>query len=619
MRAQALSPRFPFSLSLVLAACTADKDASSPDNKDTSAVVDTDTDTGDTDTTPGWPAQPTILDNVTVVDASGVRAGQALVLAGDEIWAVVDAGGSWPDDAAVSDLGGHYVIPGLIDAHVHVFLSGSTYWVGDTLAANLEAQLAWGVVGVADLAGPVELFDLRDQIRSGERLGPRIWATGPFLTAIGSHPCENVNDQRSCYFVDHEMTPAEAVARLERSDGLKVALADADFTSWPTPRLDLGDLAEIIDAAGDKPVWVHIDEPDDLADADAAGAAVMAHPIFSEAVSSYPDVPTTSAISAAANVGALVDGSLLAEDLRHTPAAVQDAWALLEASPELLVPGFVDESAEWAASTVSNMETAVAEGRTVLPGSDAGHWFVPHGVSLHRELSDLVDAGMTPLEAITAATATNAAALGWDDLGHIGAGYRADFVVLTEDPSVDIGATRAISAVWLGGAPLDLEAPLAPAPATDGFCVDSGDCAGGQRCDLVEHVCRDSCDQLYAFTDECGPDGFCMAADAYAASEGVCHPGDRCDLYAQDCAPAYYGENCTPYDVDTNLCVASGPQAAGQRCSVVDPAWACQQGGYCSRVDYRCYTLCDPDETTPGCRCVRQDAADGRAGFGLCL
>lgn len=609
MPPQPLSRRFPFSLSLLLVSCVPEKGTGNTDTDDTV----------DTDTAPEWPAAPTVLDNLTVVDASGVRAGRALILAGDEIWAVTDARQPWPADASVQDLSGQYVIPGLIDAHTHLFHSGSLSWVGDTLAANLQAQLAWGIVGVADLGSPVEIFELRDQIAAGQRLGPRIWATGPFLTATGAHPCENVRDTHLCVFVDQDTSPAEAVAALSRADGLKVALADAGFTPWPTPRLDLGDLAEIIAAAGDTPVWVHIDEPADLADADAAGAAVMAHPIFSEAVSTYPAVTTTSAVSAMANLGALVDGRLLQEDLSHTPAAVQAAWALLHEQPELLLDGFVDESAGWEAATRANLALAVSEGRTILPGSDAGYWFVPHGVSLHRELVALVDAGMSPLEALTAATATNAAALGWDDLGHIGAGYRADFVILSEDPSADIDATRAISAVWLAGVPLDQRPDAAPEPTPDGFCLDSGDCTSGQRCDRVDHVCRAACDDLYAFTDTCGADGFCMSADAYQETDGVCHPGDGCDPYAQDCEPSYYQDNCTPYDVDTALCVASGPQGAGQACSLLDPARACRQGMYCSRVDYRCYVLCDPAESTPGCRCVRQDGADGWAGFGLCL
>lgn len=579
-------------------------------------------DTGDPDTGSPvtWPRAPTILDRLTVVDSSGPRPDQALVLVSDEIWAVMDAEQDWPPDAMVVDLHGRYAIPGLIDAHVHLFHSGSTTWVGETLSANIRAQLAWGVLGVADLGSPVEIFTLRDQVALGSRIGPRIWATGPFLTATGSHPCETRYDEHLCLFADQERTPSDVVAVLNDADGLKVALADADFTSWPTPRLDLGDLAEIVTAAAGKPVWAHIDEPADLSDAAAAGVAVMTHPIFSESVSVYPDVVTTSALGAAANVGHLLSGELLDEDLSQTPAEVVAAWSWLSDSPGSFIPGFVEESADWAADTEANVATAISSGQTLLAGSDAGYWFIPHGVSLHRELEGLVAAGMTPLEALTAATATNAEALGWSDMGHLDAGYRADFVILTADPLADIRATRAIESVWQGGTQLDLGVERSPAAATDAFCLSDRDCAGVQVCDLVDHRCRRSCADPYIIMDSCGPDAFCMPTDALSTTtDGVCHPGDACDLYTQDCAPSYYGANCSPHDVDTNRCIVSGPRQAGQSCSYLDPTLACQQGLFCSWIDARCYEMCDPSTTTPGCDCRMQMASPGVPWFGLCL
>jgi hypothetical protein len=226
---------------------------------------------------------------------------------------------------------------------------------------------------------------------------------------------------------------------------------------------------------------------------------------------------------------------------------------------------------------------------------------------------------MTPLEALTAATATNAEALGWSDMGHLDAGYRADFVVLTADPLADIRSTRAIESVWQGGALLDLDIARAPAAATDAFCLSDAECAGAQVCDLVDHRCRSACADPYIIMDSCGSDAFCMSTDGLSSTDGVCHPGDACDLYAQDCAPSYYGANCSPYDVDTNRCIQSGPRQVGQGCSYLDPTLACQQGLFCSWIDYRCYEMCDPSTTTPDCTCRMQQASSGVPWFGLCL
>lgn len=114
-----------------------------------------------------------------------------------------------------------------------------------------------------------------------------------------------------------------------------------------------------------------------------------------------------------------------------------------------------------------------------------------------------------------------------------------------------------------------------------------------------------------------------MPADGGADSEGVCHAEDTCDLYAQDCAPAYYGRACVPYDHDTSACWWGGPRTEGEACTWDDPATACRPGLFCSWIDATCYALCDPDAADPGCasgqRCVRQEAADGVPWFGLCL
>ena len=564
-----------------------------------------------------WPAGAVVLDDVVVVDARGAREGAAVVIVGDEIWGVTDAGQGWPDDATVTNLGGLTVIPGLVDSHVHIFHSGASWWVGDTLADNLAAQLAWGVVAVADLGSPVEVFALRDAIAAGRVRGPRIFATGPFLTAEGSHPCESVVDDTLCRFVEGD--GPEEVAALAEADGIKVALADADFTDWPTPRLDLGDLGEIVGASAG-PVLAHVDEEDDALDALAAGVAVLAHPVFAADLDETPDGPVISTFGAFSGTGALLDGSLLDEDLSATPAAVRESWEWLADHPGAFADGWAAGSAEWDAHARANVALGVTEGREIVAGSDAGYWWVPHGVGLHRELDGLVAAGMTPLEALAAATSVPAALFGWDDLGFVDAGYRADLVVVEGRPDRDIAAARAIVAVYLGGepwerGPLVVEGADADAGA---FCLDEGDCADGV-CDLVAHTCTAGCDETYDRVGACDEETWCAPLDGLdSTADGACRAGDGCDLYAQDCAPASYGENCAPVDVDTNVCWPAGPRRAGQSCSWSDADLYCEQGLYCSWVTYKCYTLCDPDVASACASCTLQ-TIEGVPWFGLCL
>jgi hypothetical protein len=103
-------------------------------------------------------------------------------------------------------------------------------------------------------------------------------------------------------------------------------------------------------------------------------------------------------------------------------------------------------------------------GVPVLAGTDAPNPGTAHGASMHREMELLVEAGLTPVEALTAATSTPARAFGLDDRGRIAPGLRADLVLVAGDATRDILVTRAIETVWKGGARLDRREPAA-APA----------------------------------------------------------------------------------------------------------------------------------------------------------
>lgn len=562
-----------------------------------------------------WPDPLRILDQVRVVDADGPRADQAVLISHGRIWDVRGAGGDWPDHAVVEDWQGHSVVPGLIDSHVHLFHSGSTWWVGATLEANLRAQLAWGVVGVADLGSPTEVFDLRDRVAAGELAGPRIWATGPFLTAVGSHPCESWNDPSLCRFVDGD--GAAAVAELWRADGIKLAQTDGSVWGETEPALAADDLADILAAAtaAGQPVWAHVDGPDDAILVADAGASVQAHVVFEATESAGTALPLISTTGAFSGVPELVDGGLLADDLQHTPDAVVDAWTWLAANPDAFADGWIDAHRAWTLTGNGNLATAIEANRPVLAGSDAGYWFVPHGLGLHRELAALVDQGMDPVAALASATALPAQTLGWSDLGAIQPGMRAELLIVSGDPSTDIRALRDIQRVVLAGE--DWSGALDRETWAGGLCLDDEDCAGGTRCDQVSQTCGAACSPTWDRHGSCDAESFCMPSDGLDASTGVCHGGDACDLLDQDCAPGHYGANCVPVDTDTNRCWPSGPRTHGQSCSWTDPSLYCEQGAFCSWVDHRCYALCDPDSPSacPGCT---QQSVDGQPWFGIC-
>jgi imidazolonepropionase-like amidohydrolase len=108
------------------------------------------------------------------------------------------------------------------------------------------------------------------------------------------------------------------------------------------------------------------------------------------------------------------------------------------------------------ANASASIAIAKAAGLQILAGTDANNdagapWNPEFGSSLHDELELLVEAGLTPVEAVLAATSSPARTFGLTDRGEIKAGLRADLVLVSGDPTADIRAARSVSGVWLAG------------------------------------------------------------------------------------------------------------------------------------------------------------------------
>ncbi len=122
---------------------------------------------------------------------------------------------------------------------------------------------------------------------------------------------------------------------------------------------------------------------------------------------------------------------------------------------EAIVNNLAPPDADYAYSRAS--VTALHEaGVPILAGTDANDTpgtpsRVPHGDSLHHELELLVDAGLSILDVLRAATSLPARYFGLPDRGAVEPGLRADLVLIEEDPLRDIRATRSIIHIWCGG------------------------------------------------------------------------------------------------------------------------------------------------------------------------
>jgi len=411
-----------------------------------------------------------------------------------------------------------------------------------------------------------------------------------------------------------------------------VAVADAGFSEWgPTPRLDLAAL-DGVSAVG-LPVWAHVDTEADAVDALTHGATVLAHPPFAApltdpGVAALGDARAVlTTVSAFAGVGRLLDGTLdPADPTLGLTDAQRAAWATIAAHPGLLVDGWADANAEWTAVARENLAALEAAGAPLIPGSDAGYYFVPHGRGLHDELRELVDLRLTPREALSRATA-DAHALLDEPGGHLAVGEPADLLLLHADPDEDVANLQAIDAVILSGtfwtpdalAAADL-LPDARGDVGDA-CIEHADCITG-ACDGLAHACAEPCVTADALVDAvCGADAWCSSADAGEDPTGVCRTEAVCDLYAQDCPGGAYAEACIPYDEDTNACWYAGPRGEGEPCDTSAATTSCVAGLECSGAPGRCYRMCDPSgpETCGSvamCQPVRRE--DGSVWFGVC-
>jgi len=183
------------------------------------------------------------------------------------------------------------------------------------------------------------------------------------------------------------------------------------------------------------------------------GTALM--PTLAIATTYLPDTPNPWA----SKIGPLISRP----SLRHLPFDEQTGRAMV---PEGAPADYVTVREARARKSIATMHAFHQAGVHFLAGSGAVAFGVLPGWGLHRELALLVQSGLSPREALAAATTNFAERFRWRDVGRIAPGYRADIVVLSADPTRDIRNAQAIEAVYLDGEKLDLGRLLAWRPAS---------------------------------------------------------------------------------------------------------------------------------------------------------
>ena len=393
---------------------------------------------------------PLFFEDVRVFDGEQVIE-QADVVVEDGVITSVDEDLEAPENAEVIDGEGRTLLPGLIDAHVHVLDEDA-----------LKQSLVFGVTTVFDMGNDFRLDQqLRAEQEAGQAAGRAdLLSAGTLATAPGGHGTEYGLE------IPTLSDPAEAEAFVEArveegSDYIKVVLDDFSNYGADLPTLSEETVAAVIAAAAERGLLsvTHVAELEAAKAALRAGTSGLAHTFVDAApdqefidLASEHDafvIPTLTVYQRIGTAGG--DGGALADDARLAPY-------LSSADLENLgnpYSGFEDLSFDHAVESVRLLHEA---GVPVLAGTDAMQPGTVFGASLHRELELLVEAGLTPAEAMSAATAATADAFGLDDRGRVAAGLRADLVLVDGDPAQDITSTRDIVGVWKGGVRVDRQA-----------------------------------------------------------------------------------------------------------------------------------------------------------------
>lgn len=411
--------------------------------------------------------------NIVNVVTGKIDADQTILIDSSRITAV----GSFkkvkvPADATVMDASGKFIMPGMIDAHIHFFQSGGLYtrpdglnlgavysyekdqqWINDNIDGLMARYLACGITTVVDVGGPFSNYSIRAKVNSNPK-APNAWVTGPLISTYQppnldkkDPPIVKVNSAEEARELVKKQLPYQP-------DFIKIW-----YIVFPGQKAETN--LPIVKAAIGKAhsnglkVAVHATEYETAKLAVQAGADILVHSVDDKVLDEemlnllrskqVVYIPTmivaqnySRTFSQQFNFTAhdfryadpFMLGSLM--DLQHIDKA-KISFDYKKMRSRFSIPSKEDST------MVSNLKLVQQKGALVVTGTDAGNIGTHHASSYYAELLVMKNAGLSNWEIIKAATINAAKGFGKDkDYGSIEKGKIADLILLDKDPGSDL-------------------------------------------------------------------------------------------------------------------------------------------------------------------------------------
>ena len=384
-----------------------------------------------------------------------------------------------PAGATRVNLAGKTVMPAMINVHVHIGYEKYTTWGAQNYTAenvldHLQREAFYGVAVTQSVgSSPLEasLQFQRDQQSGKFPMASRFFFTPGYAPPNGG-PDEILREATNALHVINEVSTAqEARASIQKMAGLGIKAVKiwVDDRRGTYPKMTPEVYTAIIDEAHKRGMIVHA-HATTLADQKAvvkAGADVLVHLVQNERLDDELLALLKEKKPYWATVISLGDQTAVCQldpffEQALPAAVIAKIRATTERRP--LAPSCGPPSANAAtreAILAYNFPRMIAAGARIVLGTDTGvHPGHTFGSGEHIELARWVQLGLTPAQAITAATQRPAELLGLKDMGTLAVGKRANFLVLDANPLENILNTRKISSVYLDGAKFDREAQL---------------------------------------------------------------------------------------------------------------------------------------------------------------